>query len=285
MATSTQFGKYFIDAPSFLLYFIGFNLQTPPFDNPKVRQAIGMAIDKKKIIQLSSGTGVLASSLYHPAFPCNNKNAKDPLPYDPAAAKKLLADAGFPNGLQAKAWLRQSRAWIARVPESIQQDLAASQQREGELRAALTQQDSDGVSLADSVTSLRAENAALLVEIHGRGEYALIPFPPNRKSIDIGDYYADYRLIQGKLGWRPRVTLRWRGCSVRRCTSRVGSMRRIVRRFSRRASHASTAPPGASNSGRLGSAVNSRCTPLARISCCTSSIARSTVSFTLVKPR
>lgn len=125
MATSAQFGKYFIDAPSFLLYFIGFNLQTPPFDNPKVRQAIGMAIDKKKIIQLSSGTGVIASSLYHPAFPCNNKNAKDPLPYDPAAAKKLLADAGFPNGLQAKAWLRQSRAWIARVPESIQQDLAA----------------------------------------------------------------------------------------------------------------------------------------------------------------
>ena len=48
-----------------------------------------------------------------------------------------------------------------RVLASIQQDLAASQQREGELRAALTQQDDDGVSLADSVTSLRAENAAL----------------------------------------------------------------------------------------------------------------------------
>jgi ABC-type transport system substrate-binding protein len=63
--------------------------------------------------------------LYHPAFPCTNKSAKDPFPYDPAAAKKLLSDAGYPNGLQAKAWLRQSRAWIARVPESIQQDLAA----------------------------------------------------------------------------------------------------------------------------------------------------------------
>ncbi|MBX3027646.1 hypothetical protein KF840_22330 [bacterium] len=48
-----------------------------------------------------------------------------------------------------------------RVLASIQQDLAASQQREGELRAALAQQDGDGVSLADSVTSLRAENAAL----------------------------------------------------------------------------------------------------------------------------
>ncbi|MBI4789234.1 MAG: ABC transporter substrate-binding protein [Chloroflexi bacterium] len=125
MATSAQFGKYYIDAPSFLLYFIGFNLQTPPFDNPKVRQAVGMAIDKKKIIQLSSGTGVQAASLYHPLFQCNNKNAKDPFAYDTAAAKKLLTDAGFGSGITAKAWLRESRAWIARVPESIQQDLAA----------------------------------------------------------------------------------------------------------------------------------------------------------------
>lgn len=48
-----------------------------------------------------------------------------------------------------------------RVLASIQQDLAASRQRESELRAALAQQDGDAVSLADSVTSLRAENAAL----------------------------------------------------------------------------------------------------------------------------
>ena len=49
-----------------------------------------------------------------------------------------------------------------RVLASIQQDLAASQQRETELRTALEQSSgSDGVSLADSVTNLRAENAAL----------------------------------------------------------------------------------------------------------------------------
>ena len=48
-----------------------------------------------------------------------------------------------------------------RVLASIQQDLAASQQRESELRAALNQDGNEGVSLADSVTSLRAENTAL----------------------------------------------------------------------------------------------------------------------------
>lgn len=50
--------------------------------------------------------------------------------------------------------------------------------------------------------------AALLIDVHGGGESCIVPFPPNRKSIDIGDYYADYRLIQGKLGWRPKVNLR-----------------------------------------------------------------------------
>jgi UDP-glucose 4-epimerase len=50
--------------------------------------------------------------------------------------------------------------------------------------------------------------AALMVEINGAGRYEVVPFPPDRKSIDIGDYYADYRLIQGRLGWRPKVPLR-----------------------------------------------------------------------------
>jgi len=47
-----------------------------------------------------------------------------------------------------------------------------------------------------------------MVEIAGAGQYEIKPFPPERKAIDIGDYYADYRLIQGRLGWRPKVALR-----------------------------------------------------------------------------
>ncbi|MBU6333265.1 MAG: NAD-dependent epimerase/dehydratase family protein [Chloroflexi bacterium] len=60
---------------------------------------------------------------------------------------------------------------------------------------------------ADETISL-AELAALLVELAGRGQYRLVAFPPERKVIDIGDYYADYRLIRERLGWRPAVTLR-----------------------------------------------------------------------------
>jgi UDP-glucose 4-epimerase len=40
------------------------------------------------------------------------------------------------------------------------------------------------------------------------GAYQIIPYPPDRKPIDIGDYYADYRRIRGKLGWTPKISLR-----------------------------------------------------------------------------
>lgn len=50
--------------------------------------------------------------------------------------------------------------------------------------------------------------AELLIGINGSGSYRIVAFPPERKVIDIGDYYADYGLIRSKLGWRPTVSLR-----------------------------------------------------------------------------
>jgi len=50
--------------------------------------------------------------------------------------------------------------------------------------------------------------AEMLVEIHGSGRYRLIPFPPERKAIDIGDYYGAYGEAQAVLGWAPRTGLR-----------------------------------------------------------------------------
>jgi UDP-glucose 4-epimerase len=49
--------------------------------------------------------------------------------------------------------------------------------------------------------------AALLVRVNGTGEYGLREFPEERRRIDIGDYYADDRLIRKTLGWRPEVAL------------------------------------------------------------------------------
>ncbi|HWP44276.1 MAG TPA: NAD-dependent epimerase/dehydratase family protein [Blastocatellia bacterium] len=48
----------------------------------------------------------------------------------------------------------------------------------------------------------------LMIEINGGGSYRLVPFPPEKRGIDIGDYYGDYSKINRELAWRPRTSLR-----------------------------------------------------------------------------
>ncbi len=50
--------------------------------------------------------------------------------------------------------------------------------------------------------------AELLVEVNGGGSFVVRQFPADRRKIDIGDYYADDRLIGRVLGWKPRTDLR-----------------------------------------------------------------------------
>jgi UDP-glucose 4-epimerase len=52
------------------------------------------------------------------------------------------------------------------------------------------------------------DTAKLLVEAAGAGEYVVREFPPERRKIDIGDYYSDYTLIRERLGWEPRTPLK-----------------------------------------------------------------------------
>jgi UDP-glucose 4-epimerase len=47
-----------------------------------------------------------------------------------------------------------------------------------------------------------------LLEVAGSGRYRLVPFPAERKVIDIGDVYSSYERVRGVLGWEPRVSLR-----------------------------------------------------------------------------
>jgi UDP-glucose 4-epimerase len=49
--------------------------------------------------------------------------------------------------------------------------------------------------------------AALLIKVNGGGEYFARAFPPERKQIDIGDYYADDRLIRSVLNWEHHIAL------------------------------------------------------------------------------
>ncbi len=59
----------------------------------------------------------------------------------------------------------------------------------------------------DGAISL-ADLARLLVEVAGGGAFEVRDFPPERRRIDIGDYYADFTAIRERLGWRPATPLR-----------------------------------------------------------------------------
>jgi nucleoside-diphosphate-sugar epimerase len=59
---------------------------------------------------------------------------------------------------------------------------------------------------ADDPITLK-DIAELLIKINGSGCYDIVPFPDDRKNIDIGDYYGDYRKIRSRLGWKPKAAL------------------------------------------------------------------------------
>jgi dTDP-glucose 4,6-dehydratase/UDP-glucose 4-epimerase len=50
--------------------------------------------------------------------------------------------------------------------------------------------------------------AEMMVKLGYGGAFELIAFPPERKAIDIGDYYSDFSLITKELGWQPKISLK-----------------------------------------------------------------------------
>ena len=94
--------------PSLGTYFFLFNTQKEPFDNPDVRQALSISIDRRTIVDLvSKGGEIPAYSMTPPGFYLSdgadfNTLFKDHL-IDPNSAKineakRLLAKAGYPDG-------------------------------------------------------------------------------------------------------------------------------------------------------------------------------------------
>lgn len=59
---------------------------------------------------------------------------------------------------------------------------------------------------AKEVISLKTL-AEKLVALHGSGRYEVVAFPPERKAIDIGDYYSEFAKIREALGWVPKISL------------------------------------------------------------------------------
>jgi peptide/nickel transport system substrate-binding protein/oligopeptide transport system substrate-binding protein len=103
--------------------YVTMNTQMKPFDNVKVRQAVNMAINKDRIVQLINNRAVPANQPLPPSMPGYDKEFKG-YAYDVAKAKQLLADAGFADGFETELYAMNADP-NPRIAQAIQQDLAA----------------------------------------------------------------------------------------------------------------------------------------------------------------
>jgi len=112
-----------VTAPSILHRYISFNVTQKPFDNLKVRQAINYAINKDALIKVAfagyavPSEGPLPQGIEYAA-------KFKPWPYDPAKAKELLKEAGYPNGFTTTLWSSHNSSTAQKVIQFAQQQLA-----------------------------------------------------------------------------------------------------------------------------------------------------------------
>lgn len=108
--------------------FWAFNTQRPPFDNVLVRRALAHAINRPAIVQtIYDGNARLATGML-PETSWAYSDVAQTYPYDPARARELLAQAGYPNGFTMSIWaMPVQRAYnpnAQRMAELMQADLA-----------------------------------------------------------------------------------------------------------------------------------------------------------------
>jgi peptide/nickel transport system substrate-binding protein/oligopeptide transport system substrate-binding protein len=132
-----QWKDHIVSGPRVGTYYTSINEKIPPFDNPKVREAVMYAIDRQTLIdKLYYGTGIPAKGILAPGLAGYNPDLPG-FKYDPEKAKALLKEAGFPNGFEMTLNQTTDSPTTLKMNEALQAMLA-----EVGIKAEIKQMDS-----------------------------------------------------------------------------------------------------------------------------------------------
>lgn len=111
-----------VSAPSIIARYVSFNVQQKPFDDVRVRQAINYAINKEALAKVAFAG---YAKPVRGVVPKGVDFAVDygPWPYDPAKARELLKEAGYPNGFSSVLWANGNSTTAQKVIQFVQQQL------------------------------------------------------------------------------------------------------------------------------------------------------------------
>jgi len=105
--------KHIVKGPVVGTYYYTFNQNIEPFGDVRVRRAFQMSVDRQKMLdKLFYGQGQVENGVMPTGLIYHNPNPAK-IPYDPAGAKKLLAEAGYPNGVDMQIAVMTSGSDIA----------------------------------------------------------------------------------------------------------------------------------------------------------------------------
>ncbi len=103
--------------------YVSINTGLKPFTDVRVRQALNYAIDKKKVLKIINGRGLVATQILPPKMPGYDSSYAG-YSYNPEKARVLLKAAGFAKGFSSVMYTNSTDP-NPRIAQSIQQDLAA----------------------------------------------------------------------------------------------------------------------------------------------------------------
>lgn len=108
------------DTPTALTAVARFKVGEKPFDDPRVRKAMRLAIDSDAVLKVALG-GIGVTAEHHHVCPVHPEYAPVPMKQDIEAAKKLLAEAGHPNGFDTEIWCKPDPDWEQRGVQAMVQ--------------------------------------------------------------------------------------------------------------------------------------------------------------------